>query len=414
VTFAIGFAAALVVGLLLVLWGLRRPRRRASPDRVTRQQVKPPPSLSAEEALAAFEVPSDEEVTLLYRGAAELPPAPALEREQSSTDGLGNAVGSRRSESRVKICYEEDAEEDEETTSPLARILVSARGDTDTGKTRRENQDSLLFLPERSLYGVADGMGGYKGGQVASSLAVETLRRAFETESFGEPLASPRPIPRRGHELARAILQSNLAVSEAARATPELSQMGTTLVAARFSPNKQRVYIGHVGDSRCYRLRGGRLRQLTTDQTMRLVGMRGPGADHLLQAIGVTRDLSIDLIVDKPCPDDVYLLCSDGLPKMVADEDIERTLVEQSDLEAAVYSLIELANDRGGRDNVSVILVKVIERVARLGPNGGWSTLPAEAAMAETGNDEVTVLGSLGLDEATRVEPLAAKLRRRG
>jgi len=414
VTFAIAFAAALVVGLLLTLWGLRRPRHRASPERVTQPRpVKPRPSLSAEEALAAFEVPSDEEVTLLYRGAAELPAAPALEREESSTDGLGNAVGSRRSESRVKICYEDDAEEDEETTSPLARILVSARGDTDTGKKRRENQDSLLFLPERSLYGVADGMGGYKGGQVASSLAVETLRRAFETESFGEPLASPRPIPRRGHELARAILQSNVAVSEAARATPDLAQMGTTLVAARFSPNKQRVYIGHVGDSRCYRLRRGRLRQLTTDQTMRLVGMRGPGADHLLQAIGVTRDLSIDLIVDKPYPDDVYLLCSDGLPKMVGDEDIERTLVEQSDLEAAVYGLIELANDRGGRDNVSVILVKVIERVARLGPNGGWSTLPAEAAM-ETGNDEVTVLGSLGLDEATHVEPLAAKLRRRG
>lgn len=413
-TFAIAFAAALVVGLLLTLWGLRRPRHRASPERVTQPRpVKPRPSLSAEEALAAFEVPSDEEVTLLYRGAAELPAAPALEREESSTDGLGNAVGSRRSESRVKICYEDDAEEDEETTSPLARILVSARGDTDTGKKRRENQDSLLFLPERSLYGVADGMGGYKGGQVASSLAVETLRRAFETESFGEPLASPRPIPRRGHELARAILQSNVAVSEAARATPDLAQMGTTLVAARFSPNKQRVYIGHVGDSRCYRLRRGRLRQLTTDQTMRLVGMRGPGADHLLQAIGVTRDLSIDLIVDKPYPDDVYLLCSDGLPKMVGDEDIERTLVEQSDLEAAVYGLIELANDRGGRDNVSVILVKVIERVARLGPNGGWSTLPAEAAM-ETGNDEVTVLGSLGLDEATHVEPLAAKLRRRG
>jgi protein phosphatase len=415
VTFTIGFAAALIVSLLLVLWRLRRPRRRASLDRVSKPQpVEQRPVLSAAEALAAFEVPSDEEVTLLYRGAAEPPAAPVLEPEQRSSDGLANAVTCRRSESRVKISYEDEAEEDEEPTSPLARILVSARGDTDTGKRRHENQDSLLFLPERSLYGVADGMGGYKGGQVASSLAVETLRRAFETESFGEPLASLRPLPRRGHELARAILQSNVAVNEAARATPELAQMGTTLVAARFSPNKQRVYIGHVGDSRCYRLRGGRLRQLTTDQTMRLVGMRGPGADHLLQAIGVTRDLSIDLIVDKPRPDDVYLLCSDGLPKMVGDEDIERTLVEQSDLEAAVYGLIELANDRGGRDNVSVILVKVIERVARLGPNGGWSTLPAEAALAEAGNDEVTVLGSLGLEEATRVEPLPAKQRRRG
>jgi protein phosphatase len=413
VTFAIGFAAALVVGLLLGLWRFRRPGKAAVPP-----AAKPIARPSTAETPAAFELPPDDDVTLLYRGAVDLPPAPVLEPEQGGApDGLANAIGtvSRRSESRVKLSYEEEAEEDEETTSPLARILVSARGDTDTGKKRRENEDSLLFLPERSLYAVADGMGGYKGGRVASSLAVETIRRAFETESFGEPLSSQRPLPRRGHELARAILQSNVAVSEAARATPELSQMGTTLVAARFSPNKQRVYIGHVGDSRCYRLRGGKLRQLTTDQTMRLVGMRGPGADHLLQAIGVTRDLSIDLIVDKPRADDVYLLCSDGLPKMVDDQEIERTLLEQSDLEAAVYGLIELANDHGGRDNVTVILVKVIERVARLDPNAGWSKPPAIASMAEAGNDEVTVVGRHDLDEPTLlVAPPTTKKRGRG
>jgi protein phosphatase len=395
-TFAAGFAAALLLSLLWA-WHRRRGVRRAPP------RLQPQPARARPPASPPAIAP-DEEVTLLYRGAPDVF-APALKLEPA--DGLANAMSSPRSESRVKICYEDDAEE-EETTSPLARILLTARADSDAGKTRGENQDSLLFFPERSLYAVADGMGGYHGGRVASSLAVETLRQAFETESYGNLLSTQRPIPRRGHELANAILQSNAAVSEAARATPELSQMGTTLVAARFSPNKQRVYIGHVGDSRCYRLRDGRLRQLTTDQTMRLVGMHGPGADDLLQAIGVTRDLSIDLIVDKPRADDVYLLCSDGLPKMVSDQDIERALIDQPDIEAAVYALIELANDGGGFDNVTVILIKVVERVARSTTTSSWSKQPEAMPLVEAENAEVTVIGGLALHEPTLFGPVPA------
>ncbi len=394
-TLAVGAAAVLLLSLLLA-WGWPR-RARALPPAQPKPIASPRPSLEPEAP-----IDPDDEVTLLYRGAPDVF-APAFELDKS--DGLANAVCSPRSESRVKICFEEDAEE-EETTSPLARILLTARADSDAGKTRRENEDSLLFFPERSLYAVADGMGGYHGGRVASSLAVETLRQAFESEHYGNLLPVPRPIPRRGQELANAILQANAAVSAAARATPELSQMGTTLVAARFSPNKQRVYIGHVGDSRCYRLRGGKLRQLTTDQTMRLVGMRGPGADDLLQAIGVTRDLAIDLIVDKPRADDVYLLCSDGLPKMVSHRDIERALIDQPDIEAAVYALIELANDGGGVDNVGVILVKVIEPAVRAATTSNWSHASDAMPRAEVGDNEVTVVGGLALDEPTLFGPV--------
>lgn len=143
------------------------------------------------------------------------------------------------SDSRVKVAYELEAEEDE-TTSPLARILISAKGDSDRGLKRRANEDSLLFMPERSLFAVADGMGGYRGGAVASSLAVETLRQSFEREQFLDDLRSDQPLPRRGHELASGVLQANWSVLQAARADPTLAQMGTTLVAARFSPNKQR------------------------------------------------------------------------------------------------------------------------------------------------------------------------------
>jgi protein phosphatase len=138
--------------------------------------------------------------------------------------------------------------------------------------------------------------------------------------------------------------------------------MGTTVVAARFSPNKQRVYIGHVGDSRCYRLRGNSIKQLTTDHTFRGLGIEGPGSQHLYQAVGIKRRISIDVVVDKPRPSDIYLLCSDGLSKMVSDEEIRDVIVNEPDLEAAVYGLIEVANDRGGKDNITVILVKVLEK----------------------------------------------------
>jgi protein phosphatase len=324
----------------------------------------------------------------------------------------------RHSDSRVVLAYEDEAEE-EETTSPLARILVSAKGDSDRGRTRPANDDSLLIMPECSLFAVADGMGGYAGGQVASSLAVETLRQAFERNSFVGELRADKPLPRRGQELASSILQSNWAVCNARQTTPALSKMGTTLVAARFSPNKQRVYIGHVGDSRCYRFRAGTLRQLTTDQTMGTIGLQGPRANDLLQAIGVTTDLAIDLIVDKPLPDDVYLLCSDGLPKMATDQEIQAILLGERDLEAAVYGLIELANDRGGKDNVTVVLIKVIERVVKAASPisaqqmkaKGWSKLPNIAVLNNVDPEEVTVVGSLPFDEPTTIGAVPMKGR---
>ena len=262
---------------------------------------------------------------------------------------------------RVVVAYEDEAQETE-SRSPEARILVSASGDTDRGRRRRGNDDSLLLLPDHGLFAVADGMGGYAGGSIASGLAVEALQQTFEQAAFRAELRADGPVPLPGNELASAIMQAHQAVFRAARASHEHCKMGTTLVAARFSPNQQRVYIGHVGDSRCYRLRRGTLRQLTTDQTLRKLGLDGPHGDELLQAVGVSVDLSIDLIVDKPQGGDLYLLCSDGLNKMVKDQQIRETLVQQRDPEAAVYGLIELANDAGGRDNVTVILIKVLDR----------------------------------------------------
>jgi protein phosphatase len=262
---------------------------------------------------------------------------------------------------KVEVIYEKDAEI-EEVTAPVARILITGQGDSDRGRRRPDNQDSLLVFEEKSVFVVADGMGGYEGGQLASSLAVDTIRHAFEEGTFDGQTESEAEVPRRGRELVCAIQMANQAVYEKARSEPALSQMGTTIMAARFSPNKQRVYIGHVGDSRCYRLREGSLRQLTTDHTMKALGMKGPRSNDLSRAVGIGPKVTIDLVVDKPRNGDLYLLCSDGLSKMVADENVEEILLKENDLNVAVYGLIEAANNAGGRDNVTAVVIKVVDR----------------------------------------------------
>jgi len=266
--------------------------------------------------------------------------------------------------SRIELSYEEDAEA-EEVTAASARILLYAAGDSDQGRVRKRNEDSLLVMPERSLFAVADGMGGHRGGAIASSLAIDALQDAFDREAFEGRVQANGNVPRRARELAAAVHMTNECVRSMAFADRELSDMGTTLVAARFSPNKQRLYVGHVGDSRCYRLRQGKLRQLTTDHTMASLGVKGPSANHLYQAIGVSPGLAIDLIVDKPQDDDMYVLCSDGLSKMVSDDELRDVLLDHEDLETALYTLIEAANDRGGNDNVTVIIVKVLARTSK-------------------------------------------------
>jgi protein phosphatase len=254
-----------------------------------------------------------------------------------------------------KILYDDDAAADEPTHSG-ALILVTATGQTDRGLRRKRNEDSLLALVDEGVYVVADGMGGYKGGEIASAMAVKTIERAFREKYFeGPPHDS---IPKRASELARAIHSANTAILARAGEDKELAGMGTTIVAARFSPNKQRLYIGHVGDSRMYRLRGGVLKQMTSDHTMKDLGVTGAGSAHLSRALGVWPTVPIDIILGKPQPDDLYLLCSDGLTKMVSDESIKTILESNPAPNVVVEKLIEEANTRGGKDNITVIVIR--------------------------------------------------------
>lgn len=248
--------------------------------------------------------------------------------------------------------------EEDEPTGPVAKILVSAAGKTDPGKKREHNEDALLLAPEHELYAIADGMGGYAAGEVASQLAVDTLRDAFRAGSFGE---LDEGFPKRGAELMAAIRAANADIRREAQQDESRSGMGTTIVAARFSPGRNRVYVAHVGDSRCYRIRDGELKQLTTDHTLGAIGITGPSANKLSRAVGAFDHVDVDLTVDEPQPGDHYLLCSDGLYKMLLDERIAAIVAASGSLAQAVDELIDSAIERGGRDNITVVLLRVDE-----------------------------------------------------
>jgi protein phosphatase len=200
-------------------------------------------------------------------------------------------------------------------------------------------------------------MGGHRGGGLASRLAVDAIAEAIESHAFlGK---EHRSLPRRAGEVARAIQMACTRIREAARRDPALSKMGTTVVAARFSPQKGRLYVGHVGDSRCYRFRDGALQRMTNDHTMAAFGVTGRGGQLLSRAVGPLPSVLTDVVVATPRIGDVYLLCSDGLTKAVPEELIRDVLVVYWELDRAADRLIELANRNGGLDNVSVVVARV-------------------------------------------------------
>jgi protein phosphatase len=252
-----------------------------------------------------------------------------------------------------------EIEEDEEPTGPNALILVTAVGRTDPGLKRKHNEDAYATLMDHHMFVIADGMGRHAAGEVASQLCVEAISKAFETNNFGRVPFDPA-LPRRSNRMRSAILEANAVILAAAQENEAHAGMGTTVVAAYFSPNNQRVYIAHVGDSRCYRLRDEKLTQLTQDHTLGAAGIQGKSAAVLSRAVGVEENVEVDLMTESPEPKDIYLLCSDGLSRMLQDDEIAATLIEmKGDLDGATKKLISLANERGGRDNITAILVRV-------------------------------------------------------
>jgi protein phosphatase len=245
---------------------------------------------------------------------------------------------------------------------------------TDPGLVRDNNEDSVALDPDHQVAVLADGMGGYNAGEVASAMAttfVKTELGRWIAEGGSE--ASAREV-RRAMEIC--IDNANRSIFNAANSNPLYAGMGTTLVMGVFQGT--RTLIGHVGDSRCYRLRQGSLVQLTRDHSLLQeqidAGLISPEqaqyATHknlVTRALGVEDTVLLEVSEYRAEEGDIYLLCSDGLTDMMTDERIAAILVTAGTLEEKSRALVDAANDSGGRDNISVILAQARSRPARRG-----------------------------------------------
>jgi serine/threonine protein phosphatase PrpC len=260
---------------------------------------------------------------------------------------------------------------------------------TDVGRVREHNEDTIGVDSDIGLMVLADGMGGYNAGEVASGLAVKTIMSLVKEAVDKQNLDGTDPssgLSRPSIVLRDAIVRANKIIYQTAKTQPQCEGMGTTIVACIFADNQ--VSVAHVGDSRAYRLRANHFEQLTMDHSLlqelvdrgfysQAEAARATNKNYVTRALGVEPTVEVEIHEHPVAKGDFYILCSDGLSDMVEDEDIHLTISTFSaNLETVAKQLIQLSNDNGGRDNVSLILTQVVESfAARKGVVGkilGW------------------------------------------
>jgi len=252
-------------------------------------------------------------------------------------------------------------------------VLIRGAARTDKGKVRPNNEDTFGFFPDTSFYVVADGMGGHLGGQVASALAVEALRLSVqETQDEAlTPVTDPHGWRAIGwRRLCIAVQLANSQVFEMSQREPELRGMGTTIAALLFDAEDRLATICHVGDSRVYRVRDHSIELLTEDHSLVQQLLREgkislpdvktfPHRHVLTQAIGVSPTVQPTVRVEKPQHGDIFLICSDGIHGSMAEQEILDIIAQaETDLQKACDTLVDLANDRGGWDNSTAIILQ--------------------------------------------------------
>jgi len=247
---------------------------------------------------------------------------------------------------------------------------IYAWASSDVGMKRSHNEDSYLIARDVQLFAVADGMGGYSAGEVASDLAVRTIdgyvhERVAHLEADDDD--GVRAV------LVGAVKQANAAIRQQGTADPRCRGMGTTTTTLLFSAD--RAFVAHVGDSRCYRVRAGRIEQLSRDHSLveqqvqsglitRAQAKASPWKNIITRALGVEDDVEVDVDRLDLRDGDVFVVCSDGLSGVVDDDEIAR-IVADGFLHRVPDTLIDLANARGGPDNITVVVCCALE-----GPNG--------------------------------------------
>jgi len=252
----------------------------------------------------------------------------------------------------------------------------TSAGLSDVGQQREHNEDSFCIVPEHSLFIVADGMGGHRAGDVASKMATHSIAAFFQAttqEDATWPFAFDPHLSTEENRLITGIKLANRRIFEASMRHQEVHGMGTTVVGALWSGKRGRLYVAHVGDSRAYRIRGDEIAQITRDHS--LVNdylqvmpdltdeqMEELPKNVITRALGMQDSVAVDLTPDEPQVGDYYLLCSDGLSGMIDDYQICNTILAcGGDVEAAVQRLVALANQNGGEDNITVIVLRFTE-----------------------------------------------------
>jgi protein phosphatase len=253
--------------------------------------------------------------------------------------------------------------------------MIEAYGQTDVGRRRKLNEDNFLVDPEVNLYAVCDGMGGHNAGEVASKLAIETLaafiRRSHKEKEITWPYGLDVNLSFDGNRLKTALKLANKKVFKAADNREDYTGMGTTAVAALMSGDV--MTVGSAGDSRCYVIGDAKLTQITRDDSWVSAAWaegilsadeieRHPLKNVITKAIGAKEDIDITVVERQLKPGEVALICTDGLHSMVSDEQIQAAVTPfPSNLEEAAAKLIEAANEAGGKDNISVVLLRLTE-----------------------------------------------------
>jgi protein phosphatase len=254
---------------------------------------------------------------------------------------------------------------------------IRSVGLTDVGRVREHNEDTIGVDADIGLFVLADGMGGYNAGEVASGIAVKTVMSLVKEAVEHQDMSSADPetgMARPSIVLRDAIARANKIIYQTAKTQPQCEGMGTTIVSCLFFDN--RVAIAHVGDSRLYRLRANRFEQMTMDHSLlqelvdrgfysQAEAQRATNKNYVTRALGVEPTVEVEVHEQPVQKGDFFVLCSDGLSDMVEDDDIHLTMSTFSaSLETVAKQLIQLSNDNGGRDNVSIILAQVVDSFA--------------------------------------------------
>jgi len=258
------------------------------------------------------------------------------------------------------------------TSFPLDFLRVRFAGETDVGRKRDHNEDNLYLPTDERFAIVADGMGGHASGEVASQIAVDSVVDFFKASAEENAMTWPFKVDRANRQeinrLVLGIKLANLKVFEAAQRDEQLHGMGTTLVSLFFLDDC--AIIGHVGDSRCYRIREQEITQITEDHSLLNDYLKmkrlTPGEvsnfaqkNVIVRALGMKESVQVDIFTETPRLGDIYVLCTDGLSGMISDDEIRTIARAEAELDKACEKLIAAANANGGVDNITVVLARI-------------------------------------------------------